>query len=335
MIRISKWLIVLSVTLCSGFFASCSSDDDEELVGNWVKVGDFPDISRFGAVSFTIGNYAYVGTGKNTDEKSCFTNFFRYDGSKWTEISSFPGKARYSAVAFSVNGKGYVGCGADYNDNRLKDFYEYDPETNTWKQVSDFGGSARISATAFSIGSYGYVGTGYDGTARLDFYKYDPSTDSWTSVSNIGTKRRDAVSFVLNNKGYVVTGVNNGTYLNDFWEYDPESDSWTEKRKISDVSSESYDDDYAIVCAYAAAFTMNGRGYVATGGSGSAGYRTWEYNPNTDLWVEKSNFEGSPRLNAVGFTINEQGYVATGRSSGYYFDDVWAFHPNDEQNDDD
>ncbi|MFT3739465.1 MAG: kelch repeat-containing protein [Breznakibacter sp.] len=335
MIKISKWLIVLSFTIGLGSFTACSSDDDDDLVGNWVSIGDFPETSRFGAVVFTIGNYAYVGTGKNTDEKVCFSDFYRYDGNSWSEISNFPGEARYMAVAFSVNGKGYVGCGANYKDTRLSDFYEYDPELNTWTQINDFKGSARISAVAFSIGEYGYVGTGYDGNTKLDFYKYDPSSGEWSDIANISTKRRDAVAFVLNDKGYVVTGVNNGTYLKDFWEYNPETDKWTEKRKIADVSDESYDDDYEIVCSGAVSFTMGGRGYVATGGAGSAGYRTWEYNPTTDLWVEKSNFEGSPRLSAVGFSINDQGYVATGRSSGYYFDDVWSFHPNDEQNDDD
>ena len=41
-----------------------------------------------------------------------------------------------------------------------KDFWEYDPATNTWTQKADFGGTTRSVAVGFSIGSKGYIGTG-------------------------------------------------------------------------------------------------------------------------------------------------------------------------------
>jgi hypothetical protein len=45
----------------------------------------------------------------------------------------------------------------------MKDFWEYDPATNTWTQKADFGGTARYSAVGFSIADKGYLGTGTDG----------------------------------------------------------------------------------------------------------------------------------------------------------------------------
>jgi N-acetylneuraminic acid mutarotase len=339
-------IIALLNVVLYGFFTGCSDDDDEELVGNWVALSVLDGMARADAVSFPIDDKVYVGTGYNGTEDERLKDFWQYDATKdmWTRIANFPGAARNGAVAFTVNGKGYVGTGYSKVTNesgitemtKMNDFYEYDPTLNTWRQISNFAGSGRYAAVGFGIGDYGYVGTGYDGNVLKDFFKYDPNSDTWSEVSSIrGSKRRDAVAFVIDNKAYVVTGVDNGSYVKDFYVYDPETDYWTEKRKIYNSSSDSYDDDYNIVGAYGVAFTMNGKGYVSTGGAGSAGSLTWEYNPTTDLWSEKSNFEGSPRLDAVGFSVNDRGYVSTGRSSGYYFDDIWSFYPNDDQDDED
>jgi predicted porin len=79
------------------------------------------------------------------------------------------------------------------------------------------------------------------------------------------------------------------------------------------------------------AFSINGKGYIATGGAGNAGTSVWEYDPASDLWNKKTSFESTGRTEAVGFSIGGYGYVTTGMNSGYYFDDLWGFKPNDEQ----
>jgi hypothetical protein len=67
----------------------------------------------------------------------------------------------------------------------------------------------------------------------------------------------------------------------------------------------------------------------------TTGIEVWEYDPATDLWSEKSNFEGSTRSDAVGFAIGSRGYVTMGKSSAYYFDDICGFDPDAEMNEDD
>jgi len=37
----------------------------------------------------------------------------------------------------------------------------------------------------------------------------------------------------------------------------------------------------------------------------------------------------------VGFSIGSRGYIVTGSSSGLYYDDIWAFDPGAELNEDD
>ncbi|MBS2099810.1 Kelch repeat-containing protein [Carboxylicivirga linearis] len=329
------WLIVIMALLV----VSCSDDEDEDLWGNWIKLGSFEGIPRTGAVAFTVGDYAYVGTGYNGDEDLRLKDFWKYDpvNDYWTQIEDLPGVARNYAVAFNADGKGYVTTGFD-GKNKLDDLWAYDPSTNTWEQKADFIGSGRYDAIAFSISDKGYVGTGYDNNLLKDMYQYNPSSDTWTKkVSVGGSKRRNAVAFVIKDKAYVCTGMDNGEYLGDLWEYDPDADSWTEKRKIENDANEDegYDDDYEIVGIRSVAFVKSDLGYITTGGPGYPGVRTWEYDPIEDLWTERSEFEGSARYSAVAFTLNNIPYVGTGNSSSVYFDDLYKFDPNAEQDDDD
>ena len=323
-------ILLLLVSRCG----EDNGDVDEELIGNWIELSDFEGVPRTDAVAFSIGNKGYVGTGYDGSDR--LNDFWEYDPqlNNWTRKADFPGAPRNGAVGFGTDTKGYIGTGYE-GVNRLKDFWEYDPATNTWVQISDFGGTARYGAVAFAIDNKGYIGTGYDGNALKNFWEYDPSTDQWTQKLSLGGgKRRDAVAFVIEGKGYICTGIDNGVYEDDFWEYDPVADKWNSKRSIVDRSDEDYDDDYtSIIGINKVAFSINGKGYVATGGTGTAGTNVWEYNPISDLWEQKTSLEASGRIEAVGFSIGDLGYITTGRNGSYYFDDMWGFEPKVEQKD--
>ena len=331
-IFVSLILGALSLLLVSG----CSDDDDddsEDLVGNWVERSDFEGVPRSDAVAFTIGDKAYVGTGYDGSER--LNDFWEYDPARnnWTRKADFPGVARNGAVGFGTDEKGYVGTGYD-GTNRLNDFYEYDPAADAWTKIEDFGGSARYGAVAFAINGKGYVGTGDDGNFLKDFWEYNPGTGAWTSLISLeGKKRRDAVAFVIDGKGYVCTGINNGSYEDDFWVYDPATGDWDKLRDIANNADDSdYDDDYTTITGInKVAFSVGGKGYVVTGGKGTTGTVAWEYNPDTDLWLERTSLEATSRIEAVGFAIGDLGYVTTGRNSSYYFDDLWAFEPGEAQ----
>ena len=324
---------ILLLAIFTTAFSACDSDDDgDDIIGNWIELSDFEGVPRTDAVAFTIGDKAYLGTGYDGTYR--LTDFWEYDPAlnQWTRKADFPGAARSGAVGFGTNTKGYIGTGYD-GTNKMNDFYEYDPSTDTWTRIADFGGTARYAAVAFSINNKGYVGTGYDGNSLKDFWEYDPSTGAWTKKLSLGGgKRRDAVAFVIDGKGYICTGIDNGIYEDDFWVYDPSADEWSERRPIYTESTEDYDDDYTdIVGTNKAAFAINGKGYVCTGGKGSAETIVWQYDPSTDLWARKTELEASGRIEAVGFAIGNIGYISTGRNSSYYFDDLWGFLPDDDQ----
>lgn len=288
--------------------------------GNWVTRSQLNGPARSEAVEFTIGDNPYLGTGWDGLNKR-YRDFWKYDATNdvWTQVASMPDSTeRSSAVAFTAAGKGYVGTGYD-GFSYLSDFYQYDPATDTWTKKGSFPGGARYEAVAFGIGDYGYLGTGFDGNNALkDFYRYDPASDSWLDIGFSGNKRYGAVTFLYNNKAYLVTGVNSGTTVNDFWVFDPSlpSANWKELRHITNYSSDAYDDGYTnIVRNNAAAFVIGDKGYISTGENGVALTFTWEYDFATDVWVEKSNFEGPPTTGAVGFNVLGKGYIATGRSA--------------------
>ncbi|WP_246853491.1 Kelch repeat-containing protein [Rufibacter aurantiacus] len=319
------WMALFSITSCS------SSEEDTDLNGDWLRQSEFAGVSRSGAVSFVIGEKAYVGTGY--DGKNRLKDFWQYDPSKsaWIRIADFPGDARSAAVSFTANGKGYVGTGyngADY----LKDFYEYDPEANTWTRITNFPGSARYGALALTINDKGYLGAGYDGNYLKDFWQYDPTTGNWTEKVGLGgAKRFNGFAFSLNGKGYVGGGQNNGLYETDLLEYDPVNDSWKRLKALDETDREG--EDYPSARSLAVTFTMNGKAYLCVGTNGSALSEVWAYDAIADTWTQMSAFDGYPREGAVGFVIGNYGYITTGAYGSSRFDDLWQFDPTMANND--
>ncbi|MCK0146194.1 galactose oxidase [Arenibacter sp. F26102] len=322
-----KMLTMASLTLC--LMASCSSDDDEDL-GNWTDKSVFDGSPRSGSAYFTIGNIGYSGTGY--DGEDYLSSFWAYnmDDDYWSQKADFPGTARNAAAGFTISGKGYIGSGYDGLDE-LSDFYSYDPSTNLWTAIATFPSTPRRSALAFGINGYGYFGTGFDGdNDRKDFWKYDPSTDSWSELVGFGgDKRRAATTFTINDIVYMGTGVANGVYLLDFWAFDPATESWTQ---LLDLDEE---DDYSIARSNAVGFTLNDYGYIATGTSGGTLRTIWEYDPSSDTWEAKTDFERTSRQDAVVFSNNVRTFIGLGRTGSLYLDDLEEFFPYDEYDDED
>ncbi len=339
-IKTSKVLLLCS--LMALVFVGCENDDDgSDDIGNWVEESSFNGNSRYDAVTFTIGDKGYLFGGYDGDDY--YNDIWTYDliTDSWSQLaftedadfvrtSTFPGVARRAAVGFSLNGKGYVGTGYD-GDDELNDFYEFDPATNTWTQIASLPTSPRYGAVGFSINGKGYVGTGYDGSQQKDFYSYDPTTNTWEEVIGFGgEKRQDASVFVINDVAYIGTGLDNGALTDDFYSFD--GTTWTE---LADMEDE---DESAIGLYDGVGFTIDGKGYFATGISTGISNTVWEYTPATDSWEQtETTFQGNARQGASAFTFSDadRGFALMGRSGTFNFDDVWEFKPEEEENEDD
>ncbi|TRZ72144.1 MAG: T9SS C-terminal target domain-containing protein [Bacteroidetes bacterium] len=242
---------------------------------------------------------------------------------------------RAGAVGFSIGSKGYIGMGYGYtyqNQTCKKDFWEYNPATDSWTQKADFGGGLRANAAFFALNNKGYVGTGQSSTQLFkDFWEYNPATNKWTRKADFGgVTRKCATGFAISsgniNKGYIGTGLlPNGTTpinLQDLWEYDPAANSWSQKT------------DFPGTPRYAAvSFSTGGKGYLGTGiNFVSTTEMTWyqdfyEYDPISNLWTRKSDFPGTERAFAAGFSIGSMGYIGTGSSHRPYYSDFWEYNP--------
>ncbi len=329
---------------------SCSkSSDSTELVGNWITRSQLNGDARFEASSFVIGDTAYIATGYNGTDRYRDVWAYRADNNTWTLKATFTGVARNSAVGFTVSGKGYITTGYD-GTKRLKDTWQYDPATNNWTAKAAFpepanagtgNSDGRFDATAFTLTANGvargYVTCGYNGGTQKDMYSYNPLTDSWKEeIATPGAKRSGAIAFVYNNKAYLVTGSSSGSNVNDFYSYDPNTGTWAELNKITNVSTDAFDDDYTdIARTNAVAFVIGDKGYLATGEIGGFTSKVWQYDFATDRWSRKRDFERSARSGALAFTIKGRGFVTTGRAGGLPFDDIEELQPDATYNSND
>lgn len=359
--------IALCSLMLLGLLFSCSKASlNYTQDGNWVSRAIFKGIPMGNGACFTIGDTAYVGTGYNPQDPNNRLNVMYkygttpipatvtgYDSAygSWSQVAEFAGGGRAQAVAFTANGAGYLGAGAaDARNVPLNDFYRYDPwPVNAWTRVADLADPTgkpypRFDAVSFSMDSVAYVLTGTDNLYYFgDVWKYSPASNSWTQYPDMpGSKRKQAVTWVYKGEGYLLSGFTPGSQWTqgnacyDFWKFSPNStgNQWTRLHDIANTDPGTFDDSYTNIVRYhAVGFTILGtatgdKGYITTGTNGTVNNFTWEYDFSTQLWTEKTPFEGSAREGAVGFTLKNRGFVATGVNGGTAYDDCREFFPN-------
>lgn len=231
----------------------------------WAQKANFPGGPRYHATGFSIGNYAYVGTGRDLAGNN-YDDFYRYDpiNNVWTPIHDMLGPARRGAVAFTIGNKGYVATGSYYND-----IAEYDPATDTWTAKATFPGPGRLSSVGFAIGNKGYITTGDIGGNTNDMWEFDPQLNTWTAKASLpGLGRMEAGGFALMGKGYVGTGddYSSGNNYQDFWCFDPVTNSWVQVADFAGTARR-----------YLTTFTIGNRAYAGLGTSGMNYRDLWEF----------------------------------------------------------
>lgn len=272
----------------------------------WAQKADFGGTSRVFASGFSIDSIGYVGCGDDNNITGTFhgcKDFYKYNpvSNQWTKRADFGGVPRRGAVGLSVGTKGYIGTGRIDTRTlpdfpfKFKDFWEYDPVTDTWTQKTDVGGNLRAFAVGFNIGNKGYVGTGHDYTGFLkDFWEYDPTMGIWTQVKDFGGAiRYGAAGFGIGSFGYVGFGdVGSSHYSFDFWEFDPTfidvnpaipRGRWTQKANCGETER-----------TLAPCFVIGDKGYIGTGvtlvGSADVSLKDfWSFSQSSTLSSESGN----------------------------------------------
>lgn len=201
--------------------------------------------------------------------------------------------------------------------------------SNVWMKKNAFGGSKRSRSVSFAIGSRGYIACGED-TADVmlnDLWEYDPGTDSWAQKASMpGVGRRDAACFVIGTRAFVGTGIDaseswNGNSLADMWMYDPTTNTWTARA--------NFPGNGGFGMYFSTGFAVNGKGYFSCGKYNSSFYsnQLWEYNPNTNSWLQKANFPGGTRYAQSSFAIGNYGYVGFGTDENWFVNEFYRYDP--------
>jgi N-acetylneuraminic acid mutarotase len=101
---------------------------------SWKILADFPGEERAGAVSFSLGEYIYRGSGYSLyDSFKYLTDFWRYDirNDKWTRITDLPYLGRAGALGYTVGMKAYICSGYNVlpgSGMHSETFVVYNPE---------------------------------------------------------------------------------------------------------------------------------------------------------------------------------------------------------------
>jgi len=274
--------------------------------------------------TYYIRAYAVNSEGTSYGDQLEFTTSVQTAGIKKAD---FPGGERSEAVSFAIGTKLYLGLGWSGSDNGnvgMKDFWEWDQDTDLWTKKADYPGNSVGGAVVFSVGAKGYLGTGYSvtGTYSNEFWEYDPASDMWSEKASLpaSSARAFAAGFSIGTKGYIGTGMyvfnDLGNYYSyqDFWEWDQATNIWT--RKTDFGGSRRYS---------AVGFSIGTKGYIGTGDVSSGEYSKdfWEWDQTTNIWTKKADFGGNGRLLAVGFSIGTKGFIGTG-FTGETFNDSYS-----------
>lgn len=235
------------------------------------------------------------------------------NGDTWTKKQDYPNPDYYSA-GFAAGAYGYY-CGG----NSLSENWRYDPVSNTWSQ------KAKMPTSLYATPAISWNGKVYF-TSSTDktMWEYDPENDAWARKAVFPGSAGAAnmmQGFLVNNQYILAGGLNSSNAaVAEVWSYDLVNDTWTRKN------------DMPYAMAYAAAFAINGKGYLCTGNSTREGPSApqssifMQYSPGSDSWYILPNFPGGARSAAVAFTDGKKAYVGMG-NNGPVLTDLWQYDP--------
>jgi N-acetylneuraminic acid mutarotase len=331
---------LLILIFFAGLFSSCDQSEPSPYNDiEFEELSQHPNGGRSTAVSFVIGDTAYLALGRKSLFKNSLNDCWAYypETDQWSQKKDFPGKARVNASAEVVNNKAYVGLGyftdeGIYSDSTyFNDWWMYDATTDSWTEKASMPIIA-TDKTPFTSGCVSfvyneqiYIGAGFNGYSFSSrFWKYDPATDIWTQLNDFnGPSRAIATATSNSSRSFFGSGYNTNT-LNDWWEYLPETDSWEAKKEFPDRGRVN-----------ALSFSVNARIFVATGRRFGGDLTTGklysdilEYDTQKDAWYRRGNIPNGNRENAVSFVIKNKAYIGFGEDNDKIFNDLWCFEIN-------
>ena len=224
----------------------------------------------------------------------------------WIQKASVGGVGRHRATGCATTHRGYIGLGhinGTGQDISFKDWWEYDPASDTWTQKADYPVSTH-GAVSFVVDNCPVVGGG--SALSTQFYKFNTLTNTWGQIANcILPNPGDSQGFSIYNEGFVYQA-------NQLAKYNPVTDSWS----LCTNAPTTFGN-------WTCSFVIEGSGFIKTGN------QLWEYKPIHNQWLSRASYPGNSTGGSSGFAIQQRGYITSGYVGGLaaVTEQVWSFHP--------
>jgi N-acetylneuraminic acid mutarotase len=142
----------------------------------WIRIADFPGVGRTAAVSFVIGEKAYVGIGYNgVGAPPFYKDMWSYDATSaaWTQIADFPEPNATVGIVFSNATKGYIGVNEN-NETHRGIMYEYNPAGYAWRKIQMFPSGSSLETQSFFLNNRSFVVGGWWSEISSQVWEFVP-----------------------------------------------------------------------------------------------------------------------------------------------------------------
>lgn len=305
-----RWIVFLLAAL----MISCQRAEKTTLIVR--ECAAIPE-GRAAACACALDGKAYVFGGR--DSKGNYTNsLWEYDAATdtWTQLSDCPGAQRVNATIVAHEGMLYMGAGYAarnaYRDTAyLRDWWQYNPDTEQWSRMADFPNANTVAPLSFDVEGkiYTIYGFGYGFTNNICIY--DSETNTWSQLANV---QRAHACFggrgaITGGRLYFGTGYN--TYnLTQWYEVYLASDKWVTKKSLPGKGREFA----ACAATEEYVYILGGRHFAGDMTGGEIFNTYLRYAPDKDQWMWCGTMPCGRAENQIAFTINGKVYFGLGEN---------------------
>lgn len=274
--------------------------------------------ARACATCFVVNGQAYIFGGRDSVSHYC-NDLWRYTQAtdSWEHLGATPLTPRVNATSCIADGKVYIGLGFNggyyKNESYLRDWWEYQPQTDTWTRLADYPNSYTDDATSFTGDGELYVGYGFCYNYRRDFFRYTIATNQWDSIdvgaSYMGFPTRSFGGTGCTCAGRHFMGTGYREHSLNWWAELVDRDHWEQRASVPGqartLAASTATDNYIYLAA--------GMHYGGVNTTMAVLRDIRRYDPKENRWVYAAQIpEGL--INLVAFTIGKRVYIGLGET---------------------
>ena len=286
------------------------------LAQSWESMTGHDGVGRHHPITVANDQYGYVIAGQaNNGNNLSDVHRYEFATDTWIQLNDFPGGERGYAYGVNEGNDAYLGFGSNTNGYPT-DWWHLDMSTGSWTELAPFPGAGRDHPALVWVANKVVMAMGSNGSGNQgDTWIYDIETDTWAEGASFnGGDRHHPFYFGIDGIAYIGMGHGNSvlgslTIYNDWYAYDPVNNVWTQQASFPGEARVA-----------GTQFAIGGKGYVLSGDGDDHGPldygEFWEYDPDTDQWIELTPHPGGARWAPGTFLSGCYVYLTGGLEGG-------------------